>query len=141
MNEIKTPDHQPQEGRYRYKKSSNRQRGQLRDVNCPGRLDLVQAHAPKDYKQAQDMYERAVELLEYINSRPSFESERAALYYGFMHALSGELNQQENSGCIWEQVAEAARMAAIGCGVKEDPDSGETRVTLVAEDTHACEGC
>jgi len=108
------------------------------DVNTPGRMDLVQAHAPKSYKEAQDLYERAKAIIVHLHG-VILPSEEAALYYGFHRAMSGEMNLENDTGTRWEVVAEAARRAAIGEGIKVR--DGKEVLTLVARDSHYKPGC
>ncbi len=109
-----------------------------RDVNTPGRMKLVQAHRPKSYKEAQDLYERAKEIMVHLYG-VILPSEDAALYYGFHVAQRGDMNVEHDTGCRWEMLAEAARRAAIGEGLKV---KGEEKVlTLVARDSHYKPDC
>ena len=85
------------------------------------------------------MYERAVDILEHMAGRPIMESERAALHAGFHVAQRGDMEIENDTGCVWELVATAARRAAIGEGVKVR--KGEDVVTLVTYDTHHEKGC
>ena len=109
-----------------------------RDVNTPGRMDLVQGHAPKSYKEAQDLYERAKAILVEMG-KVILPSEDASLYYGFHVALRGEMNVENDTGSRWELVAEAARRAVIGEGIKVR--NGKNVITLVARDSHYKDDC
>ena len=76
---------------------------------------IVHGRCPADYKEAQDLYERAVTILEYKRGGTILKSEAAALYYGF-HVLK----DNDGMGVVWEDVAEAGKLAVNGYGIKQD---------------------
>ena len=76
---------------------------------------IEHGRCPASYKEAQDLYERAVEILKYKRGGEILKSEAAALYYGF-HVLK----DAGGLGAVWEAVGEAGKLAVNGYGVKQD---------------------
>lgn len=79
---------------------------------------VAQKACPEDYKQAQDLFERAVAILKHERGVDLIlPSEYAALYYGF-HTLR-DVNINENLGTNWDLLALAAKKAMAGLGIKQ----------------------
>ena len=76
---------------------------------------IPQGRTPNNYKEAQQLYERAVAILEHKREGKILSSEAAALYYGF-HV---DHSRDEGVGAVWDDVAEAGKLAVTGYGVKQ----------------------
>ncbi len=80
---------------------------------------IVHGRTATSYKEAQDLYKRAVAILEHKRggSGTILKSEAAALYYGFM--LLNDDGGSEGFGPVWDDVGEAGKLALNGYGVKQ----------------------
>ena len=78
---------------------------------------MVHGRTAASYKEAQDLYERAVAILEHKRGGTIMPSESAALYYAFM--ILNRDQGGEGLGPVWDDVAEAGNLAVNGYGVKQ----------------------
>lgn len=90
---------------------------------------IVQGACPKSYKEAQDLYERAVAILEHKRGGKILKSEAAALYHGF-HVPK----DADEAGVVWDDVARAGLLAINGYGVKQDTVRPTSRLVASEED-------
>ncbi len=95
------------------------------------KMKLV-ARAPLDYTEAQDLYERACDIMRHLRGGERLlHSEMAALRAGF-HTFKGDRDVLMSPE--WDLVGQAGQLALEGMGVKRD------EIRRCADPMPNCEG-
>lgn len=76
---------------------------------------IVHGRQAHHYKEAKDVFDRAVAILEYKRGGTILLCEEAALFHAFLRMEECD----EKNGPVWDDVCEAGKLAINGYGIKD----------------------